>query len=131
MTAKPLSRQVTRRVARELKPPLVSTARVRRDTAKPRPGLWDLLRIQAAVTGRGAGHGLQLARARYGFHSSRTRAAQTLPPGLWPPRWQDWGKTPHKALVRYLATGMAVAERTLGRLPEPGDYEPESTEGET
>jgi hypothetical protein len=55
-----------------------------------------------------------------------------LPPGLHPSVWQDWGDTPHKAQIRYLRTGMAVAERTLGRLPEPGDYEPsDSTEGET
>jgi hypothetical protein len=54
-----------------------------------------------------------------------------LPPGLHPPVWQNWGDTPHEAQIRYLCTGMAVAERTLGRLPVPEDYEPEDSTGES
>ena len=57
-----------------------------------------------------------------------TRPQPSLPPGLHPPVWQDWAATPAEALVRYLCTALAVAERTLGRLPEPGDFEPGSAD---
>jgi hypothetical protein len=65
--------------------------------------------------------------ARHSLAAASGEDHLPLPPGLHPPVWQDWGPTPCKAQIRYLRTGMAVAERTLGRLPEPGDYEPQDS----